>query len=458
MGLQVGKSLDSVLKRNLVALYLLQGSKYVLPLIVLGYLARVLGSDVYGFRAYVLSVMYIFQVIADFGFETSATEDVVKRGKTPEDLTFISSAVLYSRLLLLAILAVGLAGAVALIPLLQRDVLFVAVSYLTVVFNTIVPNFVFYGKEDMKIFTIRYVATKVVYIVLLVVFVRSDEDLMLVASFDLFTSIFAFAWTYIAAHAKYKVGLTLVPFKDIWDALTKSAYYFVSRAAQTLYTSFTTFVIGIAIADTTQIAWWSLSTTIVSAVQQLFTPINNVLYPRIIATRDLSLVKKFSILGGSLSLVFTVGCFVFAPLLMRIAGGEEYVEGAPVLAALSVIIFIGYFGVLYGWPTLGALGKIKELTFSTSAAAIWHIAILGIMWLLGGMTIMGVCYLRISTEIVLAGLRGYETWKLDRELKLEKAAGGEAAELAAEAQAEAETQAAAEAEAVAEALAEEAGI
>lgn len=408
--------IDSVMKKNLVSQYLLQGAKYILPLIILVYLARVLGSDAYGFRSYVLSVMSMVQIVAEFGFENSGTEDIVKSGKDSKKQTFIASSVFFSRIVLLIILAGIMVGIVALIPLLQRDVPFVAVSYLTVVFNTLIPDFIFMGREDMGILTNRYLITKVLYIVLLLLFVRSDADLMMVAFADMATSAIAFVWSYVAAWKRYSIGISLVSMSSIWSALKKSAYYFISRAATTLYTSFTTVIIGIAIPDTTQIAWWSLSMTIIGAAQSLFTPINNVLYPRVIATHDLSLIKRFSLIGGPVSLVMTLGVFFLSPLILEIAGGPDYGGGAGVLSALSLLIVVGFYGVLFGWPSLGAFGRIKQLTTSTTVAALFHVISLVVLWQAGLLTIMTVCYLRDCTEVVMTSLRWFNLRKLESDL------------------------------------------
>ena len=52
-----GKGESHILLRSTVAMYLLQIAKYIFPFITLPYLARVLGTDGFAVRTYVLSNM-----------------------------------------------------------------------------------------------------------------------------------------------------------------------------------------------------------------------------------------------------------------------------------------------------------------------------------------------------------------------------------------------------------------
>ena len=71
---------NKALLRSTVSMYLLQAAKYIFPFITLPYLARVLGTDGYAVRSYVLSIMTFVQMAAEFGFMNYAIAVIVKDG------------------------------------------------------------------------------------------------------------------------------------------------------------------------------------------------------------------------------------------------------------------------------------------------------------------------------------------------------------------------------------------
>ena len=57
-------------------LLFLQGANYLLPLILLPFLVRVLGTEKYGLVMFAQSTAVILSVIVDFGFNLSGTREV----------------------------------------------------------------------------------------------------------------------------------------------------------------------------------------------------------------------------------------------------------------------------------------------------------------------------------------------------------------------------------------------
>ena len=64
------------LVKNTAMLYILQFSTYFLGLMVTPYETRVLGDEIFGYLGASTAIMVYFQLIIDFGFLLSATEEV----------------------------------------------------------------------------------------------------------------------------------------------------------------------------------------------------------------------------------------------------------------------------------------------------------------------------------------------------------------------------------------------
>ena len=75
------------LAKNTIMLFVLTFSNYLFNFITVPYQTRVLGPAVYGNLGFATSIMSYFQLLLDFGFMLSATEDI---SKNREDHSYVS--------------------------------------------------------------------------------------------------------------------------------------------------------------------------------------------------------------------------------------------------------------------------------------------------------------------------------------------------------------------------------
>lgn len=398
--------IKNTLARNIVWQYGLQILKYVFPLILVPYLTRVLGTGGYAVYAYTLSFMGIVQTFADFGFMLSGTKRVVDLRDDRGKLSRLFGAITLARLILAALLCAGVAVVAQFIPLLRDNMIYVMIAYASTVLKALLPDFMFQGFEDMEPLTTRFFASKVATVGLTVLMVRGPQDLVLVAIADAFGGLVAFVWSLATVRARYGVTVVFGGVKDALAELKRSAVYCVSNIGTMLNSGFTTFVVGIALTDPTDVAYWSLALTTVSAVQALYSPISSSLYPHVMAHHDLAPVKKMALMAAPALLVGTVAYCLLSSQVFLLLGGPEYVAGSWVMVALSPVLPVSFYSILIGWPVLGALGKVNELTASTVVSGVINAALLLAMALLGQSSLLAICVIRGIAEVVLLGTRG----------------------------------------------------
>lgn len=402
MGLREGRQRFT---GNLVAQYGLQLAKYIIPFLTLPYLARVLGSDAYAVRAYVLSLMTFVQVFLDCGFNLSASKDVIQARSKGRRIDEIVGNVLVAKIVLIVVGATAVAVITTILPILRDNALYVAIAYCAVAFNSLCPDFVYIGSEDMKPLTYRYVASKTICLLLTLAFVKTSSDLLLVPMLDVATSLIALGWTWVGIRKKYRVRFTVAKPKSTFETLKSSLLYFVSNASSSVHNSFLTLIIGVAAVSQSEIAYWSVMITAISAVQSLYSPIGNALYPHMVARKDAALVKRLFLISIP---AVTLGCILFAALaqlIMALLGGEDYTVAYPLLQMLSPVLWFSFFGMLCGWPVLGAFGKVKEMTASTALGAVFVIIASVLLLSLGLLTIQSAVIVRVVSEAIVCVMR-----------------------------------------------------
>lgn len=400
--------------KNTLWQYGLQILKYLFPLLLIPYLTRILGTEGYAVYAYVLSFMGVVQTIADFGFTLSGTKKVVDlRGDTAA-LSRLVGAITVARLMLLCGLFVCVMVVTRFIPIMAENTVYVIWAFFATAGRTVLPDFIFQGNERMGPLTTRYFASKGVQVALTILLVRGPGDLIFVAVADVLSEIFDVAWSYRAQKRMFGVGIARPTFKESFEELRVSAIYCVSNVSSSLFSGFTTVIIGLAITSKTDIAFWSLTLTTVNAVQSLYTPIANSLYPHMIKNKDFGFARKLALVALPALVLGTVAYCALSKPIMLVLGGPEYVGGAHVMWMISPIFIFSFYGILIGWPVLGAMGRVKELTVSTLFTGIVNVVSLLALYLAGLITLDVICVVRWVCDALLLLARVFMLWRAAR--------------------------------------------
>lgn len=400
--------------KNTLWQYGLQILKYLFPLLLIPYLTRILGTEGYAVYAYVLSFMGVVQTIADFGFTLSGTKKVVDlRGDTAA-LSRLVGAITVARLMLLCGLFFCVMVVTRFIPIMAENTVYVIWAFFATAGRTVLPDFIFQGNERMGPLTTRYFASKGVQVALTILLVRGPGDLILVAVADVLSEIVDIAWSYRAQKCLFGVGIARPTFKESFEELRVSAIYCVSNVSSSLFSGFTTVIIGLAITSKTDIAFWSLTLTTVNAVQSLYTPIANSLYPHMIKNRDFGFARKLALVALPVLVLGIVAYCALSKPIMLVLGGPEYVGGAHVMWMISPIFIFSFYGILIGWPVLGAMGHVKELTVSTLFTGIVNVVSLLALYLAGLITLDVICVARWGCDALLLLVRVFMLWRVAR--------------------------------------------
>lgn len=400
--------------RNVIWQYGLQIIKYLLPLITLPYLTRVLEPEGYAVYAYVLSFMTFAQTLIDFGFNLSGTKDVAA-SKSTRELGEITGSITQARCILCVAVGLICAGIAWNIPIMRENAAYSFAAYIAVCGRALAPDFLFQGKEQMGPITTRYFASKGLSTILTFVFVKSASDLMWVPILDVLASAVALIWSLYAGKKLFNIRLRSVPLKRCISDLIKSGYYCLSNMSSITFNGLTTLVIGIAITDVSQVSYWSLAMTSISALQALYQPITTSLYPHMIVSRDFSFAKRLLLKSLPIVSVATLAFALMAEPIMAILGGDDYIDGAYVIRLVSPVLFFSFYGVVLGWPVLGAMGKVRQLTRTTLLSGALNCLLLLAACAIGCASISAFGMIRSITEGMMCLLRAFECYRAVKE-------------------------------------------
>ena len=389
--------------KNTAMLYIMTAAKIIFPFLTLPYLTRVLSMEGYAVVSYGKSIVQYLQLFVDFGFILSATKAIVGANGDTDKMSGIVFNTILSRLLLAGICVVIMLTLIPFIPLLKYNLVYILLAAIPVILSCFLTDYLFQGIEQMHEISIRFVVMKGISTALTFIFVKSDADILYIPILDILSSAIAVALVLVQLK-KYKIHYVRPSIKIAFNQIKESFVYFASNMATTAFGALNTLLIGVFLPEA-QIALWTVSLDIISAIQVMYSPIINGIYPEMVKTKSWSLLKRMMFIFMPLIFIGCILVYFLSDLALFIVGGAKYIEARYVLRMLIPVLIFSFPGMLYGWPGLGAIDRSSQTTLTTFVAAIVQVFGLLLLIFFGNFTLINIAILRGISEFCLFASR-----------------------------------------------------
>jgi len=269
------------------------------------------------------------------------------------------------------------------------------------------PIWYFQGQEKMRLVTFVNVIIKVIFTLLIFIVIKEESDYIWVPLIYgvgyIIGGVFSLYLVKKIFHQKFTwTGMALVKYYFV-----DSAQYFLSRVSVSLYTSANLFILGFFVSHSA-IGYYAIAEKLYMALQYIYQPITQTLYPYIAKQKNIVLFKKLFWLFIVFNLVMVVVLYIFDyhifDLLFEqsISAISLEVFHIFLLAALVVVptVFLGY-------PFLAALGYPKYANMSVVYGSLVHLLGLTLLAISDHITLFSVASMVVLTESVVLLLRIY---------------------------------------------------
>ncbi len=354
---------------NFVSLSALQGVNMILPLITLPYLVRTLGVDNFGLINFSLSIVMYFNILVSFGFDLSATREISMNSNNKDKVSEIFSTVMVIKLgLTLASLAILTVLVMSVDVVWNHRWLYIA-TFGVVLGNALFPSWLYQGMERMKYVTYITVITRILFTILIFVFVEKNEDVIYVPILNSLGVILGGGYSLWLSFKLFDIRFTCPSIASIIDRSKESSKFFLSRVANNGSRYYVTMMIGVYFGNTV-VGYYSMVEKLFYAFLSIGGVISQTLYPYMSRTRNLVFFKKV-VIGVSVvavALIFPV--MFFNELILSWIFNVK----SEILSTIFLVVFSGaVFGVissLLGYPLLAAFGYVNEANNSLIYASI----------------------------------------------------------------------------------------
>jgi polysaccharide transporter, PST family len=203
------------LVENFFSLSVLNAISFLFPLITVPFLTRVLGPETFGLVSFAMVVIQYFIIFTNFGFAYSATQQISINQNDKKRISDIFSAVITVKLIISAICGVFLVLMILFFQQFRAHYLIFIYTFGIVIGDALVPVWLFQGMEKMKFITLVNFVSKLVFTLLIFVFVRAESDYLIVPLFNTCGYLIAGVISFIIAYRTFRLDLVHPKFSEI---------------------------------------------------------------------------------------------------------------------------------------------------------------------------------------------------------------------------------------------------
>ncbi len=337
---------------NFFSLSFLQGINHILALITLPYLVKVLGIENIGLLAFASSTIFYFQIFIDYGFNITATKEISIHRNNKLKLIEIFSAVMTIKIVLLVISFFLLTVLVFSVDKFSKNTFVYFISFGTLVGQVLLPLWFFQGVERMKYITYVSILSKVVFAILIYVFVQEQNDFIIVPFLSSLGFLVAGIWALYLAVKDFEIKFEFQRIKTLLKYLNDGFYVFISRFYVSIYTNTNILLLGF-FTNIVVVGYYSIAEKIVVAIGGIFEPANQTLYPYLakIYNEDFHkfvfLIKKIAINFLLFGICLLILSAYFRYEILYIVTGQYNLEVLQLLNIFLIRILLFPFGPLF---------------------------------------------------------------------------------------------------------------
>lgn len=361
------------LTKNAILNGIRNGLNLLFPLITFPYVSRVLQVEKLGEYNFANSVISYFVLLAGLGISSYAVREGAKLREDKDKFNFFTSSVFTINVLSTVISYICLFGCLWILESLHKYSMLILVFSIQIIFITIGVEWVYSIYEEYLYITLRGILFKILSIIFLFIFVKTEEDVIAYAGITVFASVGSNLLNFI--NLKKYCKLSLVDLKLCYVHLKPILTLFASSVAVMIYVYSDTTMLGLMKGDY-EVGIYSVSTKIYTIMKSMLSSVIIVSIPRVSLYYGTNQTQKFNntvqkIYDTLMVLVIPIvlGIFILSERIVVFISGKEYLRSISSLRILSIALIFCISGWIFNQCILLPSGKEKIILKATAYSA-----------------------------------------------------------------------------------------
>lgn len=339
---------------NFFSLSILNGLNVLLPFVTLPYILKTIGTEHYGAYSYIYGILQYVIMLSTYGFNFSATKRISQCRDDKQKISNLFNSVIASKSIIALVLVVSL---LLLSHWVFKDnfgTLMFVYGLGMVIGDIFTPIWLFQGMEKMKFMTIVNASSKILFTILIFVFIQESSDYYLLILLNSCGYLLSGFLSIVLVKREFKLRFHRVGWDDIVQQFKDGSEVFGSTLGMNLYRNANVIILKQFFSDEI-VGLYSAAEKVVKGFQSVISPAAQALFPHLSLrfkgksiSENIALLKKISLPFSMVVVFITIMVFIFAPLIIKILCGEDFVDSVPLVRIMTLVILFGEINYLIG--------------------------------------------------------------------------------------------------------------
>jgi PST family polysaccharide transporter len=371
------KDYSRILK-NFLSLVLLQGTNFIIPIVIIPYLIKTLGVDKFGIVSLAQTTMNYLFVLVDYGFSLSAVKDIALNKEDSTYLNRVYSEVMITKIILGIVGFLLLLIPISIYPKFIENWQLLLLSYTMVLGQILLPTWFYQGIDAMKYTTITNLIAKIIFTIAIFIFIKEPTHDLWVNALLGFGNCFAGIASIIFLSYYYHINLSvIVGLKGVKSQLVNGWYYLLSNLSVSIYMNSNIVILGL-FANDHLLGLYSIAEKIALLIRQALVVFSQAVYTHICQiVEENSVVKMKHFMRKIFSpflLLVCLGCLILfvccgiIPDYLKMSESDAHYM-VLLIRILSVVPIIVCLNIPF-YQVLLTYNKAKEGSYLLSIGAV----------------------------------------------------------------------------------------
>lgn len=330
---------------NFFSLGTVQAISSLVQLIVIPHVISKIGVEGYGVVAVAQVIMFFLAIVTDYSFNQTATREISLNRANMEGVSRIFSRVFFSRIFLCVLAFLILVGLLVIVPFFRSNVFLYLMAFTFVLGHSTMINWFFLGVERMHFITWITLIARLLFAVLVFLFIRGKDDGYLFLFFLGLGNLVAALISLFIAFRHYRLQLKWPGRKGIVYELKDGWQIALSHLSNSTCHYANIFILRLFTTDLVA-GYYGIAERLFFAIKQVFVVFSQAVYPRLCQVlqdgrREAILFLKRTYTGFFLLVVLgSVLLFVFSPGVLHFFIGNEYDNAVFYLRVFCIVAVI----------------------------------------------------------------------------------------------------------------------
>jgi PST family polysaccharide transporter len=263
---------------NFMALGILQGTNFLLPVLVMPFVIKIIGADGYGVVAVAQGVMLLFVTVSEYGFNVTATRALALHRNDVSKNARLFFTVLAAKMVICLVLFAALLLLITLVPFFKPHFQLYLLGFTYVIGQSLLVSWFFQGVEKMKYITIYALLARLLFVALVFVFIGQRSDHRYFIFYMGIGSVVAGVMSIFQAIRLCKLPLVRPLWNDVKHELKEGWPVMLSYISINTFLTINVFILRLFTNDLIA-GYYSVAEKIILATRQIPVLFAQVIYP-----------------------------------------------------------------------------------------------------------------------------------------------------------------------------------